>query len=35
MIVPYGYNEGRPVSTIDADAVVADLLEAAMRIEAG
>ncbi len=35
MIVPYGYNEGLPVSAIDADAVVADLLEAAARIEAG
>lgn len=33
MIVPYGYNEGRPVSTIDADAVVATLLEAARRID--
>jgi len=35
MIVPYGYNEGLPVSTIDADAVVADLLEAATCIEVG
>ncbi|RPH65789.1 MAG: phosphoglycolate phosphatase, partial [Burkholderiales bacterium] len=26
MIVPYGYNEGRPVSTIDADAIVSTLL---------
>jgi len=33
MIVPYGYNEGRPVSTIDADAVVGTLLEAAGRID--
>lgn len=33
MIVPYGYNEGRPASTIDADAVVATLLEAAARID--
>ncbi len=34
MIVPYGYNEGRPASSIDADSVVADLLEAAQQIEA-
>lgn len=34
MIVPYGYNEGRPASSIDADAIVADLLDAAGRIEA-
>ena len=34
MIVPYGYNEGRPADSIDADAVVADLLDAAARIVA-
>jgi phosphoglycolate phosphatase len=34
MIVPYGYNEGRPASSIDADAIVDDLLDAAGRIEA-
>ena len=34
MIVPYGYNEGRPADSIDADAVVADLLDAAARIAA-
>ncbi len=34
LAVPYGYNEGRPASAIGADAVVADLLEAAGRIEA-
>ncbi|MCO5098126.1 MAG: phosphoglycolate phosphatase [Burkholderiaceae bacterium] len=34
LIVPYGYNEGLPVGTIDADGIVADLLEAAQRIDA-
>lgn len=33
MVVPYGYNEGRPADSIDADAVVATLLEAAQRID--
>jgi len=32
--VPYGYNEGRPASSLACDAVVADLLEAA-RLLAG
>jgi len=31
--VPYGYNEGRPVSTLRCDAVVPDLRDAARRIE--
>jgi len=31
--VPYGYNEGRPVATLDCDAVVASLAEAAQRLE--
>jgi phosphoglycolate phosphatase len=31
--VPYGYNEGRPVSELDCDAVVDSLLDAARRIE--
>jgi phosphoglycolate phosphatase len=30
--VPYGYNEGRPVETLDCDAVVPDLAEAARRL---
>lgn len=30
--VPYGYNEGQPVSTLDCDAVVATLDDAAQRI---
>ncbi len=33
IVVPYGYNEGRPASTLDADAHVEDLLQAAARIE--
>lgn len=32
IVVPYGYNEGRPAHTIDADALVATLLEAAACI---
>lgn len=32
MVVPYGYNEGRPADTIDADAIVDTLLDAAQRI---
>ena len=31
--VPYGYNEGRPVSELECDAVVDSLLDAARRIE--
>jgi phosphoglycolate phosphatase len=31
--VPYGYNEGRPVGTLDCDAIVGDLVEAARRLE--
>lgn len=30
--VPYGYNEGRPVGSLNCDAVVADLAEAAQRL---
>jgi phosphoglycolate phosphatase len=33
--VPYGYNEGRPVGALDCDAVVADFLDAARRLERG
>jgi phosphoglycolate phosphatase len=33
--VPYGYNEGRPVATLDCDAVVADFVEVASRLERG
>jgi phosphoglycolate phosphatase len=33
--VPYGYNEGRPVGTLDCDAVVASLAEAARRLADG
>lgn len=33
--VPYGYNEGRPVGTLDCDAVVADFVDAARRLERG
>jgi phosphoglycolate phosphatase len=33
--VPYGYNEGRPVGTLDCDAVVTDLVDAAGRLERG
>jgi len=32
--VPYGYNEGRPVSELECDAVVESLLDAARLIEA-
>jgi len=31
--VPYGYNEGRPVSTLDCDAIVSNLTEAALHLE--
>ena len=31
-VVPYGYNEGHDVHALDADAVVASLLDAAQRI---
>ena len=31
--VPYGYNEGRPVSELECDAVVESLLDAARRLE--
>ncbi|MCC7059809.1 MAG: phosphoglycolate phosphatase [Burkholderiaceae bacterium] len=34
MVVPYGYNEGRPASSIGADAIVQTLFEAAARIDA-
>ena len=30
--VPYGYNEGRPVETLDCDAIVPDLAEVARRL---
>lgn len=33
IILPYGYNEGRPAESIDADAHVATLLDAAALIE--
>jgi phosphoglycolate phosphatase len=33
--VPYGYNEGRPASELDCDAVVESLLDAALRLERG
>ena len=33
LAVPYGYNEGLPVDTIGADAIVSDLLDAARRID--
>jgi phosphoglycolate phosphatase len=32
LVVPYGYNEGRDVATLDVDGVVGSLLEAAERI---
>jgi len=32
IVVPYGYNEGRPASTLDADAHVDDLQQAAAHI---
>ncbi|MEI7446205.1 MAG: HAD-IA family hydrolase, partial [Burkholderiales bacterium] len=31
--VPYGYNEGRDVGTLDVDGIVGSLLEAARRID--
>ncbi|MBN9430313.1 MAG: phosphoglycolate phosphatase [Burkholderiales bacterium] len=34
LVVPYGYNEGQPVSSIDADGVVESLLQAADWIAA-
>jgi len=34
LAVPYGYNEGRDVRSLDVDGIVASLLEAAARIEA-
>jgi phosphoglycolate phosphatase len=30
--VPYGYNEGQPVASLDCDAIVPDLAEAARRL---
>lgn len=30
--VPYGYNEGRPVESLDCDAIVPDLADAARRL---
>jgi len=33
LLLPYGYNEGRPVETLDADAIVPTLLEAAVWID--
>jgi phosphoglycolate phosphatase len=32
LCVPYGYTEGKPVSMLDCDAVVADLREAARYV---
>ena len=29
LCVPYGYNEGRPVESLDSDAIVATILDAA------
>jgi len=31
--VPYGYNEGRPVASLDCDAIVSDFVDAARRLE--
>ena len=31
-VVPYGYNEGHDVHTLDADAIVSSLLDAAHRM---
>lgn len=31
-VVPYGYNEGRPVQTLDCDGIVSSLQEAAQRL---
>jgi phosphoglycolate phosphatase len=33
LAVPYGYNEGRDVATLDVDGIVGSLLEAAGRID--
>ena len=33
LAVPYGYNEGRDVGTLDVDGIVGSLLEAAARID--
>jgi phosphoglycolate phosphatase len=33
LLVPYGYNEGRDVRSLDTDGIVATLLEAALRID--
>jgi phosphoglycolate phosphatase len=33
LAVPYGYNEGRDVATLDVDGIVGSLLEAAARID--
>ena len=33
LAVPYGYNEGRPVESLDVDGIVETLLEAALRID--
>jgi phosphoglycolate phosphatase len=32
LCVPYGYNEGRPVESLGADAIVTDLLAAALHV---
>ncbi len=32
-LVPYGYNEGRDAAELDADAIVADLVEAAKLLK--
>jgi phosphoglycolate phosphatase len=32
LILPYGYNEGEPVETIDADGIVQSLVEVAQRV---
>jgi len=33
LAVPYGYNEGRDVRSLDTDGIVGSLLEAASRID--
>ncbi|WP_085317843.1 phosphoglycolate phosphatase [Derxia lacustris] len=33
LLLPYGYNEGQPVETLEADAIVATLLDAALWID--
>jgi phosphoglycolate phosphatase len=33
MTVPYGYNEGQDVRSLDVDAIVATLFEASMLID--